>query len=101
VLGEEFQITCTATNDRDAPTNLIFSWRTPRGVEINETTTDEDNSCTASSTLQIDSVANSDRGQYRCNASNDGGSQLTTSRLIVEGLCISDIIIIILPTVTY
>ena len=86
MLGEEFQITCTATNDQDAPTNLMFSWRTPRGVEFNETTTDEDHSRTASSALQINSVANSHRGQYRCSARNNGGSELTTSRLIVEGL---------------
>ena len=101
VLGEEFQITCTATNDQDAPTNLMFSWRTPRGVEFNETTTDEDDSRTASTTLHISNVANSNRGQYRCSVRNDGGSDFTTSRLIVEGLCLSDQIIIILPTVTY
>jgi len=86
VLGEEFQITCTATNDQDAPTNLIFFWRTPRRVEFNETTTDEDDSHTASSTLHISSVTIYNGGRYRCIVRNDGGSEVTTSRLIVEGL---------------
>jgi len=86
VLGEEFQITCTATNDQDAPTNLIFSWRTPRGVEFNETTTDEDDSHTASSTLHISDVTNSNGGQYRCIVWNDGGNDTTKSLLVVEGL---------------
>jgi len=85
VFGEEFQITCTATNDQDAPTNLMFSWRTPRGVEFNETTTDEDDSRTASSILHISNVTNSG-GQYRCIVRNVGGSEVTASRLIVEGL---------------
>ena len=86
VLGEEFQITCTATNDQDAPTNLMFSWRSPRIVEFNETTTDEDDSRTASSTLLISSVTNNDSGRYRCSVRNDGGSAVTSLRLIVEGL---------------
>jgi len=86
VLGEEFQITCIATNNQDAPTNLMFSWRTPRRVKFNQTTTDEDNSRTASSTLHISSVTNNDGGRYMCSGSNDGGSEVTTSRLIVEGL---------------
>ena len=90
VLGEEFQITCTATNDQNAPTNLMFSWRTAKEVEFNETTTDEDDSHTASSTLHISSVTNNDSGQYRCSVRNDGlrngESVVTTFRLIVEGL---------------
>ena len=86
MLGGEFQITCTATNDQDAPTNLMFSWRTPKGVEFNETTTDEDDSRTASSTLHINSVTSNDGGQYRCNVRNRDGSAVTTFRLIVEGL---------------
>ena len=57
----------------------MFSWRTPGGVEFNETTT-------ASSTLHISNVTSYDGGRYRCNASNDGGSEVTTFRLIVEGL---------------
>ena len=86
VLGEEFQITCTATNDQDAPTNLMFSWRTLKIVDFNETTNDEGDSRTASSTLHISSVTNNYGGRYRCNVSNDGGSDITTLRLIVEGL---------------
>ena len=58
VLGEEFQITCTATNDQDAPRNLMFSWRVPRRVAFHETTTDEDDSRTASSTIHISNVTN-------------------------------------------
>jgi len=84
VLGEVFQITCTATNDQDAPTNLMFFWRTR--VEFNETTTDEDDSRTASSTLYISNVTIYDGGRYRCIVWNDGGSEVTTSKLIVEGL---------------
>ena len=87
VLGEEFQITCTATNDQDAPTNLMFSWRRLRGqVELNETITDVDDSRTASSTLHINSVTENDGGRYRCSANSNGGSAVTTFRLIVEGL---------------
>ena len=86
VLGEEFQITCTATNDQDAPTNLMFSWRTPRGVQINETATDEDDTRTASSTLHINSVTKRDSGVYECGVRNDGGEKYTELELIVEGL---------------
>ena len=87
MLGEEFQITCTATNDQDAPTNLMFSWRTPkRRILFNETTTDEDDSRIASSTLHISSVTYNDSGRYRCSVRNDGGSDVATLRLIVEGL---------------
>ncbi|XP_065918194.1 contactin-3-like isoform X2 [Dysidea avara] len=86
VLGEEFQITCTATNDQDAPRNLMFSWRIPEEVEFNETTTDEDDSRTAYSTLHISSVTNNDNGSYTCNVRNiKRGSGVGTSlTLIVE-----------------
>ena len=57
VLGEEVQITCTATNDQDAPIKLVFSWMTPNNNKFNITTTDGDNSCTATSTLHISTVA--------------------------------------------
>jgi len=86
VLGEEFQITCTATNDQDAPTNLMFSWRTPKVTNFIKTTTDEDDSRTASSTLHISNVTNEDSGQYRCSVGNDSGNSVTTLILIVEGL---------------
>ena len=86
VLGEEFKITCTATNDQDAPENLMFSWRAPRRVAFNDTPTYEDDSRTASSTLHISSATSKDGGQYQCSVSNDGGGTATTSTLIVEGL---------------
>ncbi|XP_065918156.1 contactin-3-like isoform X3 [Dysidea avara] len=85
VLGEEFQITCTATNDQDAPTNLMFSWEAPRGAEFNETTTDEDDSLTASSTLHVISVTKSHGGKYACNVRNTRRANVDTSfTLIVE-----------------
>ena len=64
----------------------MFSWKTPKRVEFNETTTDEDDSHTASSTIHISSVTYNDSGRYRCSVRNDGGSDVTTLRLIVEGL---------------
>ena len=88
MLGEEFQITCTATNDEDAPMNLMFSWRTPNGVQFNVTTTDEDDSHTATSTLHIHTVTLNHGGVYQCIVSN-GGHQANNisvnSTLIVEG----------------
>ncbi|XP_065918202.1 receptor-type tyrosine-protein phosphatase S-like isoform X7 [Dysidea avara] len=85
VLDEEFKITCTASNDQDAPTNLMFSWRRLREqVEFNETTTDEDDSHTASSTLHISSVTYNDSGRYRCSVRNGDGSAVTTFNLTVE-----------------
>ena len=87
VLGEEFQITCTATNDQDAPANLMFSWRAlNRRSQFNETTTNEDESRTASYTLHISSITNNDDGRYQCRVSNGRGSAVSTSTLIVEGL---------------
>jgi len=87
VLGKKFQITCTATNDQDAPRNLMISWEAlnPR-IQFNETTTDEDDSRTASSTLHISSVASSDGGQYQCTVKNGRRGAITASTLIVEGL---------------
>jgi len=88
VLGEDFQITCTATNDQDAPRNLMFSWGTPRGVEFNYTTTDEDDSRTASSTLHISNVAVDHNGEYTCIVGNGVGGRRrvdTIFTLTVEG----------------
>ena len=88
VLNEEFQITCTATNDLDAPTNLMFSWEAPGGVEFNYTTTDEDDNRTASTTLRISSITVDHNGQYICVARNGVGEHWkvnTTFTLIVEG----------------
>ena len=101
VLGEEFQITCTATNDQDAPSNLIFSWKALyRRIQFNETTTDEDDSRVASSTLHISRVTNNDDGRYQCSVSNGGRSEVSISTLIVEGLY-SQLVLYVLPNHTY
>ena len=88
VLNEEFQITCTATNDQDAPTNLMFSWEVPNSVVYNYTTTDEDDGRTASSTLCINNITVDHNGQYTCIARNGMGGRRkvdTTFTLIIEG----------------
>ena len=90
VLGEEFQIKCTATNDQDAPKNLIFSWEAPRGVELNYTTTDEDDSRTASSTLHISNITVDHNGEYTCIAKNVRRKVKTNFTLIVEGTPLSN-----------
>jgi len=74
VLGEEAQITYTATNDQDAPRKLMFSWRTPNNNKFigtstdkfNITTTDEDDSHTATSILHISTVTHNHGGEYEC-----------------------------------
>ena len=86
VLGKEFQITCTATNDRDALMSLILSWITPTGVDI--TITDEYDGLTATSTLHISNVTHNHGGVYQCTASNgehQGNNVSITSTLVVEG----------------
>ena len=84
VAGEEFQITCTATNHQDSPMNLTFSWKTPNGVEYNYTTTDEDDNRTVSSTLHISSVVHS--GEYKCEAKiGEAISASTSTNMVVEG----------------
>ena len=88
MLGEQLQITCTATNDQDAPMKLIFSWRVPDGVIFNNKTTDEDDSHTASSTLIIDNVARNHSGVYQCIVWNDEHRSASSSKattVIVEG----------------
>ena len=70
VLGEQLRISCTATNDQDAPMNLIFSWVTPNSVMFNMTTPDEDDSRTATSTLHINAVTRNHNGVYTCNVTN-------------------------------
>ena len=85
-LGKEFQITCTATNDQDAPMNLTLSWRTPNVTDI--TTTDEHNSNTIISTLHISNVTHAHGGMYQCTASNGerrGNNVSVSSNLVVEG----------------
>ena len=87
VLGEEFQITCTATNDQDAPENMTFTWKTRRAIQFNETTTGEDDGRTASSTLHISIVTKSHDSKYTCNVRNfKRGSIGTSLTLIVEGI---------------
>ena len=103
VLNEEFQITCTATNDHHAPSNLMFSWEAPRGIEsnytklnytklnytkLNYTTTDEDDKRVASSTLHFSNVTLDRGGMYTCRVRNRVGEGLnvdTMFTLIVEG----------------
>ena len=86
VLGEKFQITCTATNDQDAPMNLMLSWTTPNGVDI--ITTDEHDDLTTTSTLHISNVTHNHGGVYQCTASNgehQGNNVSVTSTLVLEG----------------
>jgi len=85
VSGEKFQITCTATNDRDAPANLMFSWRTPNGVQVSVTVTDEDDSHTASSTLHISTVTHNYAGVYQCVVRNGESQNYEKTTVVVEG----------------
>ena len=89
MLGEELQITCTATNDQDAPTNLMFSWRTPNNVTFNNETTKEDGSSrTATSTLHISTVTHDHDGMYQCIVRNGEPVSANASEstiVIVEG----------------
>ena len=90
VLGEQFQITCNATNDKDAPHNMMFTWMTPDGVDHNVKMTSEDDDHTASSTLYISRLARSDNGTYKCYVTNNNASSasvVTSTTVIVEGLC--------------
>ena len=65
ILGEQLQITCTATNDEDAPMKLEFSWEAPNGVQFNVTRTDEDDNRTATSTLHISRVTRNNDGMQK------------------------------------
>ena len=90
VLGEQFQITCNATNDKDAPHNMMFTWMTPDEVDHNVKMTSEDDDHTASSTLYISRLARSDNGTYKCYVTNNNASSasvVTSTTVIVEGLC--------------
>ena len=62
VLDEQFKITCTATNNKDAPHKMMFTWMAPDGVDYNVNMTSEDDDHTASSTLYINRLARSDNG---------------------------------------
>ena len=86
VLGREFDITCNATNDQDAPMNLTLSWATPDVVDI--TTTNEHNGLRATSTLHISNVTLDHGGMYQCTASNgehQRNNVSVSSTLIIEG----------------
>ena len=86
--GEELQIICIATNDKDAPLKLMFSWRTPNNVTFDNEVTNEDGSHTATSTLHIDTVTHNHSGEYQCTVRNGehrfaNSSKATT--VIIEG----------------
>ena len=88
MLGEELQITCTATNDEDAPLKLMFSWRTPNNVMFTNETTNEDTSHTATSTLRIDTVTRNHNGMYQCivrNSEHISATSSNTTIVIIEG----------------
>ena len=88
VLGESFHITCTSTNDQDAPVNLMFYWEGPNGVQFNVTTTDEDNNLIAASTLHISNVTHTHGGVYQCTVSNGEHQKNNISviaTLVIEG----------------
>ena len=88
VLGESFHITCTATNDQDAPVNLMFYWGGPNGVQFNVATTNEDDSLTAASTLHISNVTRNHGGVYQCTVSNGEHQRnniFVITKLVVEG----------------
>ena len=88
VLGENVHINCTATNDQDAPMNLMFSWTTLNNLHFTIASTDEDNSHTATSTLHISNVTSNHSGVYMCTVSNGENRRnnvSVNSTLIVEG----------------
>ena len=89
VLGENVHINCTATNDQDAPMNLMFSWTTSNNLHFSTMTTDEDDTHTATSTLHISNVTSNYGGVYMCTVSNgkDRRNKVSiSSTLIVEGI---------------
>ena len=93
VLGEEFYITCTATNDHDAPMNLTLSWTAPIGVDI--TTANKHDALTTISTLYISNVTRDHAGVYVCTASNGehpGNNISVTSTLVVEGITLNSLL---------
>ena len=86
VLGEEFHISCTATNDHDAPMNLTLNWTAPSGVDI--ITTNKHDGLTTTSTLHISDVTHNHGGVYVCTASNGdypGNYISIASTMVVEG----------------
>ena len=82
MLDEQFQITCNATNDKDAPHNMMFTWMTPDGVDHNVNMTSEDDDHTASSTLYISRLARSDNGTYKCYVTNNNVSNASVVTIV-------------------
>ena len=88
MLDENVHINCTATNDQDAPMNLMFSWKTSNNLHFTITTTNEDDSRTATSTLHLSNVTSNHGGVYVCTVSNGEDQRNNVSvdlTLIVEG----------------
>ena len=86
VFGEAFHITCTATNDQNAPMNLTLSWTAPSGVDI--ITTNKHGGLTTTSTLHVSDVTHNHSGVYVCTANNGehpGNYISITSTMLVEG----------------
>ena len=67
-MGKEFNITCIATNDHDAPMNLTLSWTAPSGIDI--ITANKHDGLTTTSTLYVSYVTHDHSGVYVCTASN-------------------------------
>ena len=93
LLGKEFNITCTATNDYDAPMNLTLSWTAPSGADI--TTTNKHDGLTTTSTLYVSNVTHDHGGVYVCTASNgehQGNNIFVTSTVVVEGITLNSLL---------
>ena len=93
LLGKEFNITCTATNDHDAPMKLTLFWIAPSGADI--TTINKHHGLTASSTLYINNVTNDHGGVYVCTSSNgdhQGNNISVTATLVVEGITLNSLL---------
>ena len=75
--GEKVNLTCSASNDIDASEPLTIFWYGPRGTQLTSDMKNvniyyKDDSITAQNTsiLLMDTVNNTDTGQYTCRAFN-------------------------------
>ena len=75
--GEKVNLTCSASNDVDSSESLTIFWYGPRGTQLTSIMKNvniylKDDSITAQNTsiLLMDSVNNTDTGQYTCRAFN-------------------------------
>lgn len=85
-LGGQLQISCTATNAKDASVKLNFTWRVSNSAQYNITRTDEDDSHMATSTLHIGKVTHHHSGVYQCIVDNGGSASVkTSSEVVVQG----------------